>query len=400
MKLRKADLVLLIFTLYGINHYIFERGLFFNELLSVIGLLLFVKYSFRGGGRILFPREVIYRSVLALMVLFLVYAVMSLGWKTNWYYYLRNLSIIYPIFTFFIGFHLYPYQAEFLERTRKWIYGFALFSFFTAIPNLIDRNAFMYWLALIQKDWRIRGILILVTLSVLYIMAYTSLTVAVILAAVIGILIISRYWMFASLAVLALAAFVFVFAEAIPYLKLYRHNNQFLFGNVHYVYAHHPWFQIDHNSSWRLIFWYRTVVELFPQNLAGIGIGTPLLPYSPDFNTTDLNHSDEYVSHVIGVHNTFITVFVRFGLLSCLFFVLIYHTVFKEFYSHRRYYQITRNDFPLFISFIVISVVGLFNLVIETPTLASLYWVSLGFVSRAIQNRKASGNHHPLRPNP
>ncbi|MFN5170111.1 MAG: O-antigen ligase family protein [Cyclobacteriaceae bacterium] len=395
MKLRKADLVLLIFTLYGINHYIFERGLFFNELLSVIGLLFFVKYSFRGGGRILFPREVIYRSVLALMVLFLVYAVVSLGWKTNWYYYLRNLSIIYPIFTFFIGFHLYPYQAEFLERTRKWIYGFALFSFFTAIPNLIDRNAFMYWLALIQKDWRIKGLLILVTLSVLYLLAYTSLTVAVILALLVGLLIVPRFWIFASLAFLGLVAFAFIFIEATPYLKLYRHNSQFLFGNVHYVYAHHPWFQIDHNTSWRMVLWYRSLVELFPKNLIGIGVGTPIIPYLPAVNTTGLPYSDEHLAHVIGAHNTFISIFVRFGIVSLALIFLIYYVVLREFYDFRTYYRANRNDFALFVSFLTISIVGLFNVVIETPTLAAVFWVSLGFVSRAVYSRKNNNTTAP-----
>jgi hypothetical protein len=399
VRIRLSTLILTIFTLYGVNHYLFERGLYFNELLSLIGVLFFVKYSWKPGFRLVFPQEQVYRCILALIALFLVYAIASLWWKTNWYFYLRNLSIIYPIFTFFIGYHLYTQQFEFFSRARKWLYGYSIFSFATAIPNLIDRNAFMYWLVLIQKDWKWRGLAILLTLSIAYMMAYTSLTVAVIMVMILGILIVPRYWIFASVVLVGITVFAFIFIEAAPFLKLYRYHNQFLFGNVHFVYAHDPWFQIDHNSSWRMIFWYRTVVELFPQNLVGIGIGTPLLPYSPDFSTSDLNHTDEYVAHVIGAHNTFITVFVRFGILSCLFFAFIYHTVFREFYLKSHYYKATRNDFALFMSFITISIVGLFNLVIETPTLASIYWVSLGFVSRAIQNRKTIGSLQPIQPN-
>jgi hypothetical protein len=392
VRVKKATLILIVFTLYGVNHYMFERHLFFNELLSMIGLFVFVRHYVKPGLRLSFPQEAIYRSVLALLALFIVYAVVSLSLKTNWYYYFRNLSIVYTVFTFFIGYHLYPQQFIFFSRARKWLYGFALFSFATATPNLIDRNAYMYWLTLIQKDWRIKGLMILTILSILYILAYTSLTVAVILILVIGVLVIPRYWMFIGLALVGLGVMVFLFSEAAPILKLYRHPGYSLFGNVHFVYAHHPWFQLDHNSSWRMIFWYRTVVELFPQNLAGIGIGTPLLPYLPEVTTTDQVHTDEYMAHVTGTHNTFITVFVRFGILSVLLFAFIYHTVFKEFYQHRTYYTKTRNDLGLFMAFITISIIGLFNLVIETPTLSSVFWVSLGFVSRAIYMRKSQKN--------
>ncbi len=194
------------------------------------------------------------------------------------------------------------------------------------------------------------------------------------------------------IALAAVLVFAFIFTAASPYLKLYHHGSYNLFGDVEYVYAQHPLFHVDQNSSWRLVFWYRTVVEPFPQNLLGIGLGTPLLPYLPSATTTDLNHTDEYVAHVIGTHNTFITVFVRLGILTVLIFAVIYRTVFREYLPTKKYYLHHKNDGGLFLGFVTMTAVGLFNLVLESPTLASLYWISLGFVAKAIYSRRA-GNH-------
>jgi O-antigen ligase len=137
-----------------------------------------------------------------------------------------------------------------------------------------------------------------------------------------------------------------------------------------------------------MILWFRGIVECFPENLFGIGLGTPLLPYKQHVTTSDLGHSDEYISHVFGLHNTYITLFVRFGIPFIIFLIVIYRTIFKEFFNHRKYYISNRNDIALFLGFFTISTVGLFNLLLETPTLASIYWVSLGFVSKAIYYRQ------------
>ncbi|MBX2914240.1 MAG: O-antigen ligase family protein [Cyclobacteriaceae bacterium] len=222
----------------------------------------------------------------------------------------------------------------------------------------------------------------------LYIGAYTSLSVVIILVVIVTLKFFIKSYAYFKLLLLAIAiSFCILFYLATPYLKLYQ-DNYSLFGNVEYVYSQHPLFRIDNNTSWRLIFWYRTVIETFPQNLIGIGIGTPLLPYTPNISTSDLIYDDEHVAHVIGTHNTFITVFVRFGIISILLFGMIYRSVFREYFLFNRYYLNNRNDINIFLGFIALSTVGLFNLLIETSTLSALYWISLGFVSRAITNRK------------
>lgn len=351
-------------------------------------MLLFIKFSFSPRGKFILPHNTVYRHVLYFIVLGCLYAVISLPIKTNWYFYFRNLSIIYSAFAFFIGFYLYEQQFEFYQRAKKWIYGYALFAFGARWEFLIDRNAYSFWFALVKKDWRIASVLLLVGLYVLYVISYTSLTVILILMIVLGVRYIKNYNQFKLVAFSGLFVFLLVFVSAIPFLKLYRYDPVSLFGDVLYVYEQHPWFWIDPNSSWRIVFWYRTLVEAFPQNLLGIGIGTPLLPYTSGINSTGLPVDDETLAHVIGTHNTFVTLFVRFGIVSTALFLIIYNYVFKEYFAYKEHYLTNKNDGGVFLGFVTLTCVGLFNLLIESPTLAALYWISLGFVARAIYERK------------
>lgn len=393
MKIRKSTIILTLFTLYGVNYFIFERMLFFNEVLSLLGLIYFVKHTFKRNLKIVFPNNIVYKSVLLFLVLGLLHAVVGLFLKTNWYYYFRNLSIVYSVFTFFLGYYLYEPQFQFFARIRNVIYGFGFVSMAYGQLGFIDRNAFAYWLALLQKKWKLVSVLVLSLFLLFYFVRFTSLTVLITLVGLLSILVINRYWKFKWLLIAAVASFALLFLLAIPYLKLYAINKELFFGDVEYVYNQHPWFHYDHNTGWRMIFWYRVIFELFPYNLLGVGIGTPLLPYLPNVTTTDLGHNDEYIAHVIGAHNTFITIFARFGLLSMVLFLVIYRRILKEFFYYKSYYLSHRNDFSCFMAFFVLTIVGQFNLLIESVTLSSVFWFSLGTVSHAIYHRQFVHDH-------
>jgi hypothetical protein len=263
-----------------------------------------------------------------------------------------------------------------------------VFSFSWGQPGLIDRNAFSFWVVFPQRRWGLVQIVAISTLFVLYFVSYTSLTVIIIYLVLVSLFYFSSYRLYRNLILSGVLLFAVVFVIAIPHLKLYAINKPSLFGDVVFVYNQHPFFRLDFNTSWRMIFWYRTLVEAFPNNLLGIGIGTPMLPYLPGNTTTDLLFDDKHVSHVIGAHNTYVSVFIRFGVLSTILFVLIYRKVLREFFMYKRYYFGNRNDLAIFLAFFSISVVGLFNLVIESPTFAALYWISLGFVAAAIHSRE------------
>lgn len=385
-------MVLLIFTLYGVNHFVFERLLFFNEVLSLIGFYYFIKFSIRPNKKLYWPQSRIYRTVVALIILLSIYALGSLFVKTNWYYYFRNSSIIYSIFTFFIGFHLYHRQYAFFKRIKKWLYLYAFGSFAIGSTMLIDRNAFGVWFALMQRNLGVFSLLLLILLFSVYTLAFSSLTVVMILFIVLFFALVKSYRLFKTSMYLALGGLAFLFLITANDLELYKLGSHSLFGNILLVYKQHSFYNLDHNSSWRLLFWYRLLIENFPENLIGIGIGTPLLPYRNNMISTELGHPDEYIAHVIGAHNTFITLFSRFGLGFLILIGIIYRSVFREFYHHKSYYLKHKNDISLFLAFFTVTTVGIFNLLLETPTLASVYWVFLGFVGAGIHNRKAKQN--------
>jgi O-antigen ligase len=104
-------------------------------------------------------------------------------------------------------------------------------------------------------------------------------------------------------------------------------------------------------------------------------------------DTAFSNYDDEYDIHVMGSHNTYLTVSSRLGLLYPVLLVLIYRLVFKEFYYWFGYHNYKR-DLLIFVSFFTVTIIGLFNLLLESPIYASLYWMLLGFVARAIEARK------------
>lgn len=386
-------------TLYGVNYFVFERQLFINELLSLLGFIVFLRFTLRNNWKVRIPDNPAYRYVLWFLLLGAGHAVVGLFIRTNWYFYFRNLSIIYSVFVFFLGFYLYHQQYAFYQRFRRAIYGYGLFAMVVGKLGFIDRNAFAYWIVLLQRRWKLVGLIFLSAFMLFYFLRFTSLTVLIILAALIAIVFIQRYWRFKALVIASSIALLLLFVWAAPYLKLYSVNTKLFFGDVAYVYSKHSFFQIDHNTSWRMIFWYRLIVEAFPTNLIGVGIGTPLLPYLPNVTTTDLLFDDEYIAHVIGAHNSFITLFARFGILSLVLFLLIYRFIFKEFFTYKKYYLNHQSDFSYFLAFFVITLVAQFNLVIESVTLSGLYWFSLGTVSAATHHRvrqsiNVSTQHH------
>ncbi|MCS6796762.1 MAG: hypothetical protein NZ516_12465, partial [Raineya sp.] len=90
--------ILLLFLLYGLNNFFFERVLFFNELLSLVGFSIFLKHCCKANLKIVLPKSYVIRLLLFFWVIFLVYALASIPFKTEWYYYFRHLSIFYSTF--------------------------------------------------------------------------------------------------------------------------------------------------------------------------------------------------------------------------------------------------------------------------------------------------------------
>jgi hypothetical protein len=228
----------------------------------------------------------------------------------------------------------------------------------------------------------------LLVLNFIYSFTFESLTVTLVTLILLAVIIVRRYVYFRILFTTLLLLFIVVALSLVPNIELYRTGPYNLFGNVEAVVQSHFLLGLDDNTTWRLVYWYRIVVERFPQNIIGIGMGTPLLHYVPGMDTYLTSvYDDEYDIHVMGVHNSYLTLFARLGVLYLFFLYLVYGIVLKEYYQWLPYYR-SRNLALLFVSFFTVSIIGLFNLVLESPIVASLYWAILGFLARAIYQRK------------
>mgnify|MGYP001791140053 CR=1 FL=1 len=362
-------------------------------MLSFVGILLFIRFVVRKNYVLSIPKSSVFKVITYFWLLCIIHLIVSLFLKTNWYFYLRNTVIFYASFTFLIGFYWYNSFKEFLHKARHILLLVVVALFPTGTKYYLDRFSLSVFFPLLLKKDNSFIPLILLLLNFIYAVVFASMTVAI-LGSILFVLITIRHYAYLRLLFsTSLVVFIAFFIYLAPSLQLYKIGDRSykLFGNVERVYTDNDLLRIDENSSWRTILWYRITVEKFPKNLAGIGFGTPLIVYTKGRNTAVSNYDDEHDAHVTGVHNTYLTLFGRLGIGYLLIIYTIYTIVFKEFYAYKKYY-IAEGGYLFFLSFFSISIIGLFNLVLESPIYASLYWVFLGLVARAIYNRPLNEN--------
>ena len=121
----------------------------------------------------------------------------------------------------------------------------------------------------------------------------------------------------------------------------------------------------------------------------GMGFGTPALKYFP---VEDVNKIPS-LPYVLGSHNSYVYLFGRLGIVYLLLTVFIYLVVIREYFKHKLYYT-NNNQLLVFLSFFAISIIALFNTVLESPIYASAYWLILGFTARCISERQRSMNRN------
>jgi len=377
---KKALEYILFFIIVGyfFNSDYFERNFFINEFLSLLGLLVFLAtIGTKNGGTIKMGSYKFW--VFLFLSICIVHLIASVPRKTSWYFYARNTVIFYSVFSFFLGHYFFTAFDRILTKIK------GLLSLFVAYA-LIFKNVLLarysgpllYPVITRRIGWG--PVMVLVLLIFVHGILYDALSITILAPMLLLILLSPNYktTMFIfGIGFIVLVGFIISIEDSI---LLYKTGGYRYFGNVHKVYETNKLLEIDHNTSWRIILWYRFVVERFPENLLGIGFGTPLLPYRPGLQTA-MMVDDQTHAHVSGAHNTFITLFVRLGLAGLLVLVAIIKKVFKEFYRLR---QLNKNSSYLkyYLIWFFIFVLGLFNLALESPLRASIFWISLGFLSK------------------
>lgn len=373
-KQKLADVLLLIVLLYIASPWVLERTFFLNEVISATGLCLFV------FKRLKIAQTGITIAILLLLFWGAIHCITSLFRMDTVYVYLRNTVIIYSIFAYFAGYFTQKYLSSFIDRYIHLLRAYTIF--FLAFPNTLFFERFgmaTIFPALLKRP---PNLILLILFTAIYALVYSSSTIGILTAFYIFIAACPGFKAFKWISFMALMCFTGLFIYLLPYLNLIKYYDPYHYDTILKVMDAHPILSMDHNNSWRLIFWKQVLIDHFPDNIPGVGLGTPLIQYFPveDFSKFDT------LPYVFGAHNSFIYLFGRLGLPYAFFTFYIYHIIFREYFLHKQYYY-SSNGILYFWSFFAISIITLFNPVLESPIFASLYWFLLGLLASIIYNR-------------
>lgn len=363
---------------YFFNSDYFERNFFLNEFFSLLGFGFFL-VSLVSIKHLKLRINSFGFWILLFSIICVIHLIVSIPYKTNWYYYARTSVIFYSVFSYFLGYYFFNSFDTFfvrLERFFKYYIATALFFFKSLLARYSGPVLFIGAFSRINYG----TMLFLSILIIIHGFMYDALSIIVLAPMLIVIIILPNYKSFRLVTVLVAVSITFFIIYFEDNFLLYKTGEYRYFGNVKEVYESHPLLSIDDNTIWRLILWYRYTVERFPENILGIGFGTPLLPYVPDVQTSH-HDLDEVHAHVSGAHNSFITLFLRLGLAGLVVILTICKKVFQDFYDIKSQKHL-RHYLKYYLIWFTIFTLGLFNLSLESPLRASIFWISLGFLSK------------------
>ncbi|HBE04563.1 MAG: hypothetical protein A2096_17900 [Spirochaetes bacterium GWF1_41_5] len=379
---------ILFFILLALSPYVFEHKFLFNEILSLSGLIIFIM-----RGMIFFRRgEIIYN----LMSLFFLYGVIVFYYsflaQDNFIMYLRTGVIVYSMLVFYLAYYLPDLSGIFLRVFRP------VLGLYTAAASVIKLPLFYFHQIitgiftpfLIGKKFLKYSLPLIMLFNIILFFTYSKIISVMTAAFFLLLFTVRTYRAFKKSVIIFFIAFAVMFIALAPGLNLINS-----IGGIDAVLRSSPVLQIDGSITWRLVFWYQIFVNQFPRNLHGLGFGTKVFPHTNKISVPIWSRH-EILPYVFGAHNSFIYIFARMGIVSIIILIMLYSAVFREYFNHKKYY-LQNGRIRFFYSFFIITIYTTFNVVLESPTHASLFWFLLGLVARAAQQRKneIGGNIKP-----
>ena len=141
-------------------------------------------------------------------------------------------------------------------------------------------------------------------------------------------------------------------------------------------------FRNDANASFRFLAWAEAVRRFVENPVMGEGFGVPF---------TFENESVD-----VRPHNTFLTVLYKMGVMGFVPVVLLLSNLYVGGWRALRRHRNRTHAFLLY-SFLLghlsISLFGMFNLLFESPFLASVYWLSAGVAYRLMSMIDKAQSH-------
>lgn len=381
--IKKASIAQFLFCIvlcYIIAPWFFERKFLVNEMLVASGICLLAYKRFK------LPNDVISRNILLLLAWCLIHAATSLFRADSAYYYFRNLVIVYSVLTYFIGYFLFPYLRNFITKFRQPLQFYIGLFIFIPLPRLFFERFGVSALfpSLLQKTSNKLLLPILIILNVVYAISYKSSTTFMLAMFYLLLLITPGYRFFKQFLFVILGSFAAFFIIIQPNLEIISiHYDYYNTVAIHEVMSSNPILSIDGNSTWRLVLWKEVIVDHFPVNIFGLGFGTPMIKYFPVEDYSKISS----LPYVLGAHNSFVYLFGRLGIVYLVLMAVIYRTIFKEYFFYKAYYY-SHKSILVFWSFFAITIVALFNPVLESPIFSGVYWLILGLLARCVVKRK------------
>lgn len=368
----------LLLTLFFFNSDYFERNFFFNEVISFIGAMFFLlKIARLKKFKIEKRSYTLYIFIFVAVCCF--HLIYSLNKMTSLYYYARNSVILYSVFSFYLGYYFFDRYHAIAVGFRKELLSVVSMSviFFKMI---LARYSGPVLLPLFTGVKSLSNVILLFALILIHSVKEDALSVAVIIPLFILVFLSRNFKEFSRYFLIGISFIIIFFLYFYDNFMLYKTGYYNYFGNVHAIYDSHPALSIDINVTWRILLWFRYIVERFPENIIGIGFGTPMLDYIAE-RRSHWTGNDEIHAHVSGAHNSYLTLLLRLGVIGFYAIVMISRKVFKD-YFHARKLDKFKQYIPYYFVWIGMFSLIVFNLGLESPLRAGLFWVATGFVAK------------------
>lgn len=362
--------------------YNIERLTLINEIFSFIGIILLFanlkNFNFK------FNEKYIYYLFLYISwnIIILISSVNFLNKTTSFQVYLRTLPIFYSIFSYILGFYFYSLLTKNLMFFSLGSYS-SIFTSNVLLPPL----SFLYF----NFRKKLSIVLILLLLAITwknYLMNYGSSTLYLCFLFIFSVYFFPRIT-YKFLSILKYKFFITVLLLFL-YFSIYIFASQFDLSVIDFT--EESFF--DANNLWRLLFWGKIITSLWDQNtlLMGFGYGAPIfdpLDASSRF-ISDARPDDDILEYTIGMHHSLLTILHKSGIVGLFLFICFVSSFFNRFLS---IFGLNSLNDRLFLVFCLILLESLFNVILESPLYASIFWIIFGMLHKKILIAKVSTNH-------
>tara|TARA_A100001015_G_C15042598_1_gene740797 strand:+ start:2881 stop:4035 length:1155 start_codon:yes stop_codon:yes gene_type:complete len=370
--------IFLLITIFFFNSDYFERNFFFNEIISLLGATFFlIKLSV--AKEFIIKKDTYSFYILIFAVVCAFHLFYSLNKMTSLYYYARNTVIFYSVFSFYLGYYFFERYHKIVITLRKELLSLVSISvvFFKVV---LARYSGPVLLPILTGVKSLSNIILLFSLILIHSVKEDALSVAIIIPLFLLIFFSNSFKEFSRYFLIGIMAIILFFLYFYDNFMLYKTGYYNYFGNVNAIYQSHPLLAVDINITWRILLWFRYIAERFPENIIGIGFGTPMLDYIAE-RRSHWTGNDEIHAHVSGAHNSYLTILLRLGVAGFYAILMISRKVFKDYFKVRRL-NMFKQYIPYYFVWIGMFSLIIFNLGLESPLRAGLFWVATGFVAK------------------